>query len=114
MKIKIIPETDSEKEEFRQKFGTDKIEHKGIREYFIFGNNVADRGDVADFHEWVGSYLYLMYSLNYFYELINDERRSSLVAAPLVTQKFSPTILGGTPVENGENINIQKNAEKFE
>lgn len=74
MKIKIIPENDAEKQKFKQKFNADKIEHTGVKEYLIFGNK-TDKNDFLDFHEWTGSYRYLLSSLSYFYEVINDHRR---------------------------------------
>ena len=74
MIIKLIPETDAEKRKFQDQFGSDKIVHKNVREYFFFGNKKGNDG-LADFHEWSGSYRYLMSSLKYFEEVISDERR---------------------------------------
>lgn len=74
MIIKLIPETDAEKQRFQQQFGSDKIVHKNVKEYFFFGNKKGNDG-LVDMHEWSGSYRYLMSSLKYFEEVINDERR---------------------------------------
>jgi hypothetical protein len=74
MIVKLIPETDEERQRYQQK-GVAEIEHAGVREYMLFGNKIDSEGDLADFHEWHGSYRYLMGSLNYFYEEINDNRK---------------------------------------
>jgi hypothetical protein len=80
MIIKMIPETDEERQRYKNK-GVSEIEHKGIREFIIFGNKIDGEGDLADFHEWHGSYRYLMGSLNYFYEVINDNRRAQSLSS---------------------------------
>jgi hypothetical protein len=77
MIIKFLPETDAEKARMKEQFGTDKIIHKNVREYFVFGNKQISESQRTDFHEWVGSHRYLMSNLNYFYELVNDERRNN-------------------------------------
>jgi hypothetical protein len=74
MIIKLIPETDAEKDRFQEQFGSDKIVHKNVKEYFIFGNKKGNDG-LLDWHEWTGSYKYLISNLKYFCEVINDERR---------------------------------------
>ena len=68
MKIKIIPETKEEKENFEAK-GLNSIEHKGVKEYFFFGNKQSVTRS-EEFLEWNGSYRYLIGSLAYFFELI--------------------------------------------
>jgi len=78
MIIKVIPETDEERQRYQQK-GISEIEHTGVREFMFFGNKIDSEGDVADFHEWHGAFRYLMGSLNYFYEMINDNRRNQSV-----------------------------------
>ena len=75
MKIKIIPENDAEKRRFQEKFNADKIEHSGVKEYLIFGNK-TEKNNFSDFHEWTGAYRYLLGSLSYFYEVINDLRKA--------------------------------------
>lgn len=77
MIIKFLPETDAEKARMKEQFGTDRIIHKNVKEYFVFGNKKISEGQNTDFHEWVGSHRYLMSNLNYFYELVNDERRNN-------------------------------------
>ena len=85
MIIRIIPENDAEKARFMDKFGSDKIEHTGVREYLIFGNKAMSTGEGADFHEWAGTYRYLVSSLSYFYEVLNDERRNNTAGNTNVT-----------------------------
>jgi len=75
MIIKLIPETEEEKANYASKNITEVI-HSGVREYMLFGNRIDQDGDLEDFHEWHGSYRYMMGSLNYFYETINDKRRA--------------------------------------
>jgi transcription initiation factor TFIID subunit TAF12 len=75
MIIKIIPETDEERNRFQENFSTNEITHSGIKEYFVFGNKTVANGQSDDFHEWTGSPRYLMGNLRYFFEVVNDERR---------------------------------------
>jgi hypothetical protein len=75
MIIKMIPETAEERSRYERK-GIAEVEHHGVREFMLFGTKVDAEGDLADFHEWHGAYRYLMGSLNYFYETINDNRRN--------------------------------------
>ena len=75
MIIKIIPETDEERNRFNECFSTNEIVHSGVREYFVFGNKEVIDNQVQDFHEWSGSPRYLMGNLRYFFEVVNDERR---------------------------------------
>ena len=75
MIIRLVPETQAEKEAYAAK-GITEIEHNGVKEYMIFGNKVDNDGDLADFHEWHGSFRYLMGTLDYFYQMVNDKRRS--------------------------------------
>ena len=86
MIIKLIPETEAEKKEYEKK-GLSEIEHNGVQEFMFFGNKIDAEGDLADFHEWHGSFRYLMGSLNYFYEMLNDNRKgqstTSNVTVPL-------------------------------
>lgn len=74
MIIKIIAENDAEKKRMIEKFGAEKIVHKGVQEYLVFGNKV-ENNYLVDFQEWIGSYKYLLANLNYFYEIVNDERK---------------------------------------
>lgn len=78
MIIKIIPETKEEKERYEAK-GLDSLELSNVREFMFFGNQIDNNGELSDFHEWHGSYRYLMGSLNYFYEVINDNRKNQFV-----------------------------------
>jgi len=71
MIIKLIPETEEEKAR------SSEIEIPNVREFFVMGNNVTEDGRYNEFHEWTGSYRYLMGTLQYYFEVINDERRSA-------------------------------------
>ena len=69
MKIKLIPETEAEEAI------VNSFEHDDVRDIFIFGNKVNDNGELEDFHFWKGNSRYLMGSMNFFYNELNDERR---------------------------------------
>jgi hypothetical protein len=71
MIIKLIPETEQEK------LRSSEVEIKNVREFFIMGNNVTDEGNYNEFHEWAGSYRYLYGTLEYYSEVLNDERREA-------------------------------------
>ena len=96
MIIKIIPETDAESAKHRE------IELKGVKEFFVFGNRKDEDGYLVDFHEWEGNYKYLIGSLQYFYELINDERRDNAVAK--AQKPIKPPKIASAPklVKHGE------------
>jgi hypothetical protein len=74
MIIRLIAENDAEKKRFN---GAQFIEHKGVKEYFMAGNKLDAEDSLVDFHEWTGSYRYLLGTIMYFYELINDDRIKS-------------------------------------
>jgi len=74
MIIKFIAETDAERKRFG---GNEVVEHLNVKEYFIAGNKLDAEGSVVDFHEWNGSFRYLLGTLGYFQEIINDDRRRS-------------------------------------
>ena len=79
MIIKIIPETEAEKAKHKE------ITFSNVREFFMVGNRRDEDGYMVDFHEWEGSYKYLLTSLHWFYGIINDERKDSIAnkeAAP--------------------------------
>lgn len=71
MIIKIIPETEEEK----NRMGEEEIEYNNVKEFFIFGNKEEDDKSIFDFHEWFGSFRYIMGNLKYFYEIVNDSRK---------------------------------------
>jgi len=68
MIIKLIPETDMEKARLQE------VEHTGVGEFFIFGNKRDNDGTLMDFHDWNGSYRYLIGSIHYFTQLLADEQ----------------------------------------
>ena len=69
MIIKLIPETDMEKARLQE------VEHSGVGEFFIFGNKRDNDGTLLDFHDWNGSYRYLIGSIYYFTQLLSDEQQ---------------------------------------
>jgi hypothetical protein len=82
MQIKLIPETESE----RLRFGDEgEVVHTGVQDYFLAGVRKDEDSDMVDFHDWRGQYRFLLGSLQYFYEVLNDERRQkgSRQAAPI-------------------------------
>jgi len=106
MIIKIIPETDAEKERMKE------VEHSGISEFFMFGSKKDEDGDLLDFHDWTGSYRYLMGGLYYFTKLVeadqfaknqsNNEQTINIKAAPTPTTQIempnSPFVKQGAPL----------------
>ena len=74
MKIKIVPESEEEK----SRYGDNGVEYSNVKEFFIFGNNIDEDKDFSDFHEWHGSYRYLMGSLMYFYETLRSKQSESM------------------------------------
>jgi len=81
MIIHIIPENDEERAKAQE------VEIKNVKEFFLFGSNVNEDGNRNEFHEWLGSYRYLLGTLTYYYEIINDERRDAQSK-----RNFSPTL----------------------
>lgn len=78
MIIRLIPESESERSR------SPEIEITNVKEFFLMGNNVVYEYDgdsevprYNEFHEWTGSHRYLIGTLQYYYEVINDERRGS-------------------------------------
>lgn len=107
MIIKIIPETDMEKAKHKA------IEFTGVKEFFLVGNRRDDDGYMVDFHEWEGSYRYLLTSLHWFYKVIDDERAEGTTSRNII--KSSPNNV--TPISQitpmikrgqvpGQNIQI--------
>ena len=68
MIIKIIPETDAEKVNFKEE------EHSGVKELFMFGNEIDEDGDLMDWHIWKGGYRFLLGNIAYYKEILTDER----------------------------------------
>lgn len=85
MIIQLIPENADEERDIGE------VEHKKIKEFFICGVEEDEDGSISDFHNWRGSYKFLIGSLSYFWEEINDKRReynkNRQQATPI---KFSP------------------------
>ena len=126
MIIKLIPETDSEKQNMKEEV------YEGVLEYFVFGVRADEDGHTTDFHSWRGNHRYLQGSLNYFYETINthrnfDEtkelekksqfklnpgqieelvRRGKLMSPPVQQDEFvnQDDVAEDAAVEDGENV----------
>ena len=121
MIIKIIPETEQEIKNYEKK-GISEVEHCGVREFMMFGNKVDSEGDMVDFHEWTGSYRYLMGGLDYFYQTMNDNRRGKTTSPQMNLAKNAPSGMikrGGaisdlTPIDisnlkgNDEIVEVEK------
>lgn len=106
MLLKLIPENDMEKQKIK------KIEHYGVKEFFIFGNKRDEDGSLLDFQEWNGSFRYLIGSLDYFRDVINDERRNkegkNQPNRPIMQQ------MGGKNIQNNPNfIKLAQAQEEF-
>ena len=113
MIIKIIPEGDIEKRKIKA------VEHKGVKEFFIFGNKKEEDGDLIDFHDWNAGFRYLIGSLSYFNTMIENEMTSKskgdtneISLKPQSAQNIVPFIKRGSPKENkiepvvlAENVN---------
>jgi len=84
MKIKITPETDMEKQRYKE------VTHKGINEFFIFGNKKEDEIS-EDFHDWKGSYRYLLGSLYYFCNQITEEQNAKTKERNAPEMDIKPT-----------------------
>ena len=114
MIIKIIPETDMEKKRVKS------VTHKGVKEFFIFGNKKEDDGDLIDFHDWSGGYRYLIGSMKYFDTIIESEmlakgRETANEISLKPQHQGSPNVLPfikkGSPME--QNVNEIVTEEGF-
>jgi hypothetical protein len=65
-------------------------------------------GAAKDFHEWSGSYRYLIANLGYFYEIINDERRGVRQSKPQRETEQMPQFPN---FRDQENNNLFKRAD---
>lgn len=64
MIIKIIPEDGENIQE---------ITHYNVKEFFMFGNRIAEDQKLKDFHEWNGGYKYLIGSLYFFLNKVMEK-----------------------------------------
>lgn len=74
MIIRLIAETDAERKRFG---GNEYVEHLNVKEYFLAGNKLDPEGSIVDYHEWNGGFRFLIGTLGYFYEVVNDDRRKA-------------------------------------
>jgi len=107
MKIKIIPETPEEIE------NCEKAEYTNVEDYCIFGKKInLETQEKEDFHNWRGNIRFLMSNLQYYYELLNDERREkeSKPKTPMI-KKFDSSQLR---IIDTENIPTNDNPEDID
>lgn len=130
MIVKLIPENDVEKSKMKT------IEHKGVRNFFMFGIKKEQDGDMRDFHDWNGDFKFLIGNLRYFETVITNEQNYKMVKErelrdreitlnpQMVVKSASPMIKKGNQPDNQvielltpENLdNVEKkdsNALKF-
>jgi len=105
MIIKLIAETEVERKRFG---GNESVEHFGVKEYFLAGNKIDPEGSIVDFHEWNGGFRFLIGTLGYFYEVVNDDRRKSSIRS----ESELPINIGGNQsgspmIRRGMGGNIQ-------
>ena len=70
MRIKIISEGND---------GVESIEHEDVGEFFIFGNKKDEDGTIVNFHDWKGSFRYLIGSLYHFMKQVELERNQQVM-----------------------------------
>tara|TARA_R110000824_G_scaffold12226_8_gene53686 strand:- start:2106 stop:2567 length:462 start_codon:yes stop_codon:yes gene_type:complete len=105
MKISIIPENEDE----QLKWGEETV-FENVGQFFMFGS----REEGESFHEWKGTFAYLLGQMHYFNEVINDERReqSRSTSLPQMPQiPYMPNIPAASDlgiVKQGEVSPIQK------
>ena len=115
MQIKLIPETDAEKAKYG---GMDEVVHADVHEFLMFGNKIDTDGDLTDFHEWAGQPRYLLGSLQYFYETLNDERKEQREKHMQLrmAQPPPPVQMPSTPINvaDVENSPMVKHGQVFQ
>jgi len=73
MIIKIIPETPEEAKSFNS------TQHSGVKEFFICGIEEDEDDGVSEFHDWKGSYRFLIGSLaHYSSEIIAEKCQKAM------------------------------------
>jgi hypothetical protein len=99
MIIKIKPENDAEKARIQE------VEHVGVKEFFIFGSKKDSDGESIDFHDWSGSYRYLIGSLHYFVHSLSDEQSGKSANAPTeINVKAAPNVIQMEPAKGAPMI----------
>ena len=66
MLIRIIPETDAERERVQE------VE-RNVKSFMIFGTEIEEDGDLKDFHDWDGQYMELIGKSHYYSVLLENE-----------------------------------------
>ncbi len=72
MIVKLIPENDIEKSRMRT------VEHKGVKNLFMFGVKKEQDEELRDFHDWNGDFKFLLGNLHYFTAVITEEQNYKL------------------------------------
>jgi len=105
MIIKVIPENDQERRMVQD------VEHIRVKEFFMFGTKKDKDGDLLDFHDWHGSYRFLIGSLAYFSDVISSERSrkessdDSIKSIPRVLPAPPAMIKYGSEMNNNDDDN---------
>lgn len=74
MIIRLIAENEAEEARLQG----EERDIVGVKEYLFFGNKVDEDDNASEFHEWHGGHKYLMTNLNWFYEMVSDERKTAI------------------------------------
>lgn len=104
MIIKVIPETEAEKQRMQT------VEHTGVRDFLMFGNKRDSEDSLIDFHDWSGSYRYLEGSLYHFLTTITEEKKFKMrnkQEVPFQRMNGPSTIPNSQFIKTGE-VNDQK------
>jgi len=92
MIIKIIPETEAEKARVQE------VEHHNVREFLIFGNKKDADGELVDFHDYSGSYRYILGGAYYYSNFIAAEQNSKQSQGPEI--QLQPKVMAGSPQQS--------------
>jgi len=102
MQIKLTPETDEEKANFGD---VGELVHEGVKDYFLVGIKADEDADIVDFYDWRGKHQFLLGNLQYYYEVINDERRQKDARRAMTNR--SPQTSAAPQVEPKNVPNLQ-------
>ena len=101
MIIRIIPETEEERAKTQEKTISN------VQEFCIFGNHINDENHLKEFHEWTGSFRYLIGNMNYYKEVINDERHEAWLAS----RRSQPSVMMPPSLRVVDDISIPSEVE---
>ena len=100
MIIQLIAENEQEE----NRLGGEQKEISGVNEYLFFGNRADEDEHHSEFHEWHGNHKYLMTNLQWFYEVVNDERKI------ITSASGNRMIKRSTLPQNVETLGVNKNS----